>query len=74
MTTKLTTTALAGLLGFAGGAMAEATADPYALEPCINGAVSASGGYATQTEEDMAVAEAERIRQHMNARVSAADR
>ena len=36
-----------------GGGQAFATGNPdQALEPCINGAVSASGLFASQTEED----------------------
>jgi hypothetical protein len=37
--------------------------DPYALEPSINGGVSATGMFATQEEEDRYLAERRRYRQ-----------
>jgi hypothetical protein len=44
----------AGLLGLAGTTVAAEAVNPNALEPCINGQVSASGLYPTQAEEDAA--------------------
>jgi hypothetical protein len=48
--------------------------DPNLLEPCINGQVSASGLYPTQAEEDVALADAQRIDQAMSGQVSAIGR
>ncbi|MCG6862233.1 MAG: hypothetical protein LJE70_13305 [Chromatiaceae bacterium] len=68
MKTKLIITMLAGI--FTGTGLAAEAVDPYALEPCMNGAVSASGLYATQAEEDTALAEAKRLEQTTNGQVS----
>lgn len=48
--------------------------DPNALEPCINGQVSASGLYPSQAEEDAAIAEAGRLEGGMTAQVPASGR
>ena len=45
--------------GLGGAAAAAAGEDPHALEPCINGGVSASGLYPTQEAEDAAFAKAQ---------------
>jgi len=60
---------LTGLLGLTGSALAGGTVNPNALEPCINGQVSASGLYASQGEED-AAREAQRLEPAVNGAVS----
>ena len=52
MKTTLIITTLFGLLGMAVTGFAAEVIDADALEPSINGAVSASGLYFTQAEED----------------------
>ena len=74
MKTKLIYSILAGLFGLANAALATETVDPNALEPCINGQVSASGLYPTQAEEDAARAAAQRLDQGMNRQVSTSGR
>ena len=70
MTTKtLNALLLTGLLGLTGSALASDTTNPNALEPCINGQVSASGLYATQAEED-AAGKAQRLESSLNGEVS----
>ena len=48
----LKTLVAAGLLGLAGAALATGTPGPNALQPCVNGEVSASGRYPSQAIED----------------------
>jgi hypothetical protein len=74
MKTKLISSILAGLFGLANAALATETGDPNALEPCINGQVSASGLYPTQAEEDAARAAAQRLDQGINRQVSTSGR
>lgn len=69
-----TTLSIAILVGLLGPGVAAAAPNPNALEPCINGQVSASGLYPTQAEEDAAFAEAHRLGQGVNGRVSASGR
>jgi hypothetical protein len=59
---KLILAVLAGLVGPGSTGFAAEAVSPNALEPCINGQVSASGLYPTQAEEDAARAEAKRER------------
>jgi hypothetical protein len=73
-TTMKTTLSIAVLFGLLGTGLTAAAANPNALEPCINGQVSASGLYPTQAEEDAAFAEAKRLGQGVNGRVSASGR
>lgn len=65
---------LASLFGLANAALASETVDPNALEPCINGQVSASGLYRNQAEEDAARAQAQRFDPSMSRQVSASGR
>jgi hypothetical protein len=74
MKTMLIGFIVAGLFGLANVALATAPFDPSALEPCINGAVSASGRYPTQAEEDTARAEVQRLDRAMSGQVSASGR
>lgn len=69
MKTKPIITILTGL--FASNGIVAGAMDPYTLEPCINGAVSASGMYATQAEEDTALAASKHIEQSPKSQVSA---
>jgi hypothetical protein len=61
----------AGLLGLAGTTLAAEAVSPNALEPCINGQVSASGLYPTQAAEDAARAAERRPEPAINGQVSA---
>jgi hypothetical protein len=61
---------LTGLLGLSGSALAGDATSQNALEPCINGQVSASGLYATQAGED-AARQAQRLEPALNGEVSA---
>ena len=74
MTTQLISCIFAGLFGLANSALATEADSPNALEPCINGQVSASGLYPTQAEEDAARALAQRLNQGMSQQVSASGR
>jgi hypothetical protein len=70
MTTKtLNALLLTGLLGLTGSAIASDATNPNALEPCINGQVSASGLYASQADED-AARKAQRLEPAVNGEVS----
>jgi hypothetical protein len=60
---------LTGLLGLTGTTLAAETVSPNALEPSINGEVSASGLYATQAEED-AARKAQRLEPSLSGEVS----
>ena len=51
-TRTLKTLIAAGLLGLTGSALAAGTLSPNALQPCVNGEVSASGRYPSQAIED----------------------
>jgi hypothetical protein len=74
MTTKtLNALLLTGLLGLTGSALASDATSANALEPCINGQVSASGLYDSQAEED-AARKAQRLEPALNAEVSASGR
>jgi DNA-binding transcriptional regulator YdaS (Cro superfamily) len=61
----------ASLLGLAGTSLAADPVSTNALEPCINGQVSASGLYPTQAEEDAARAAGQRLESAINGQVSA---
>jgi len=61
----------AGLLSLAGATFAADAVSPNALEPCINGEVSASGLYPTQADEDAARAAEQRPEPSINGQVSA---
>lgn len=50
----------ASLLASSLAAAAHPDLDPYALEPCINGGVSATGLFASQAEEDRYLAQQRR--------------
>lgn len=60
MKTLFVTATLAGVLSAGGNLLAAESAVDLSLEPCMNGAVSASGLYPTQAAEDVAFAELER--------------
>ncbi len=65
---------LGSLFALASAAIASETVDPHALEPCINGQVSASGLYPTQAEEDAALALLRQLDTTMGRQVSASER
>jgi hypothetical protein len=70
MKTMLNIAVFVGLFGLAGTGFTVAAVNPNALEPCINGLVSASGLYPTQAEEDAAFLEANRLEQPSNVQLS----
>jgi hypothetical protein len=55
-TRTLSALVAAGLLGLAGSALAADPVRPNALQPCVNGEVSASGLYPSQAVEDAVLA------------------
>jgi hypothetical protein len=61
----------AGLLGLSGATLAAEPVSPNALEPCINGQVSASGLYPSQAEEDAARAAERQPEPSLDGQVSA---
>lgn len=71
MKNKLSIAIFTSLFGISGIGLAAGAVDANALEPCINGAVSASGLYPTQSEEDKALAESKRLEQSRKPQVSA---
>jgi hypothetical protein len=72
MTITLNTALLIASMGATGAVLAAEQVPNLSLEPCMNGGVSASGLYASQAEEDAALAEAER--QSISAQASAKGR
>jgi len=70
MKIKLIISMIPGLFGLSGIGFATEAFDPSALEPCINGEVSASGMYQTQAEEDTALAESKGPEQSRKGQVS----
>jgi hypothetical protein len=76
MNTRLLQLAFAPALLLTGVTAHGASSADYALEPCINGGVSASGLFASQAEEDRALAErlALELEPCINGEVSASGR
>jgi hypothetical protein len=62
------------LFGFTGIGHSATANSPNALEPCINGQVSALGLYPTQAEEDAALAKAKQDGSTVKGQVSASSR